>query len=84
MSSKITLRIASVISFVFAGGHVLGGRQFWSPIGESTVLAAMRTFTFDAQDVSRTYLDFYFGFGLTLWAYLIGGAPLLQSIAPKR
>jgi hypothetical protein len=34
MTTSLLLRIASVISLVFAPGHTLGGLQKWSPMGE--------------------------------------------------
>jgi hypothetical protein len=75
MNPFLLLRIASILSLLFATGHTSGGINLWSPAGETEVLRAMRSFHFDAMDVSRTYLDFYLGFGLTISVYL-----LLQSV----
>ena len=75
MTTARLLRIASVISLLFAAGHTLGGSDAWSPLGETEVLKSMRSFRFDVFGVSRTYLDFYLGFGFTLSVYL-----LLQAI----
>jgi hypothetical protein len=36
MSTSLLLRIASVISVLFAAGHTLGGRKAWSPQGGET------------------------------------------------
>jgi hypothetical protein len=81
MSTALLLRIAAVISLLFAAGHTLGGSQLWSPLGETEVLKAMRTFRFETSGVSRTYLDFYLGFGFTISVYLLLQAILLWQLA---
>ena len=77
MNASLLLRIASVISLVFAAGHSLGGRKYWSPQGKTEVLKAMRTVRFEVFGVSRTYLDFYLGFGLSLSVFLLLQAAVL-------
>jgi len=42
----------------------------------------MRTFRFEAFGVSRTYMDFYRGFGFTLSVYLLLQAVVLWQLAP--
>lgn len=81
MSTSLLLRIASVISFLFAAGHSLGGRKNWSPQGDNQVLDAMRTVRFNVFGVSRSYLDFYRGFGFTLGLFLLLQAVLLWQLA---
>ena len=66
---------------ILAAGHTLGGRDAWSPQGENPVLQAMRTEHFQVLGSSRTYLDFYLGFGFTLSAYLMLQAILLWQWA---
>jgi hypothetical protein len=63
MTTAILLRITSVISFLLAAGHTLGGWSSWSPVGDTDVLTSMRTFQFQTVGVTRSYLDFYRGFG---------------------
>ena len=75
MNAVLWLRISSIVSLLFAAGHALGGRKAWSPMGETAVLASMRTYQFTVGGVSRTYLDFYKGFG-----YCLSVAMLLQAI----
>jgi hypothetical protein len=75
MRVLLWLRISAIVSFVFAAGHTLGGFKSWSPVGETPVLAAMRTTQYDVQGASRTYLDFYRGFG-----YALSVSMLLQGI----
>ena len=75
MNAVLWLRISSIVSLLFAAGHTLGGRKAWSPMGETAVLASMRTAHFTVGGVSRTYLDFYKGFG-----YCLSVAMVLQAI----
>lgn len=75
------LRAASVLSVLLAAGHSAGGLKSWSPIGESDVLRAMRSFRMDAQGVQRSYLDFYLGFGWSMSVYLVLQAVLLWQMA---
>jgi hypothetical protein len=76
MKPSLPLRIASIVMLILAAGHTAGGLSFWSPAGETEVLRAMRSFRFDAMGVSRTYLDFYLGFGFTISVYA-----LMQAVA---
>ena len=43
--TTLFLRIASIISLLFATGHTLGGLKKWSPMGDNEVLRAMTTST---------------------------------------
>lgn len=81
MRAPILLRITAVITLLFAVGHTLGGIHSWSPGGATEVLNAMRTFHFDAEGASRTYLDFYRGFGFLLSTYMFLQSVLLWQIA---
>ena len=81
MKAPLLLRIASIITLLLAAGHTSGGLSFWSPAGETEVLRAMRSFHFDAGGVSRTYLDFYLGFGFIIGVYLLAQAVVLWQLA---
>jgi hypothetical protein len=81
MKAPILLRITAVVTLLFAAGHTLGGIHSWSPGGETEVLGAMRTFHFDAQGASRSYLDFYRGFGFLLSTYMLLQGVLLWQLA---
>jgi hypothetical protein len=81
LESSLFLRVASVLTLLFAVGHTLGGKDSWSPVGETDVLRAMRSFRFDAGGAERTYLDFYLGFGYTLGVFLVLQAVLLWQLA---
>jgi hypothetical protein len=81
MKTVLFLRSASVISFLFAAGHTLGGRKDWTFTGEVEVLQPMRTFQIQTMGVTRTYMDFYRGFGFTLSVYLLLQAVVLWQLA---
>jgi hypothetical protein len=66
MTSALWLRISSIVALLFAAGHTLGGLKCWSPMGENPVLSAMRDTRFQTMGVSRSYLDFYMGFGYSI------------------
>lgn len=80
MKPSLLLRITSIIGFSFAAGHTLGGTKSWSPMGENEVLRAMRSVHFAVEGVSRTYLDFYLGFGFILSVFLFLQAALLWQL----
>ena len=75
MTTTLWLRISAVISLLFTAGHTMGGLQRWSPMGDNAVLQAMSTVRFETMGASRTYLDFFMGFG---WS--ISVAMLLQTV----
>ena len=81
MKAQLLLRITAVITLLFAVGHTLGGIHSWSPAGGTEVLNAMRTFHFDAEGASRSYLDFYRGFGFLLSTYMVLQGVLLWQTA---
>jgi hypothetical protein len=81
MGTTIALRIASILSLLTAAGHTLGGRSSWSPVGENDTLRDMRSFHMQVFGVSRTYHDFFMGFGLSLSIYLLLQAVVLWLLA---
>ncbi len=80
-SATFWLRASSLLSLLFALGHTMGALKAWSPVGETDVLRAMARFHFDTEGVSRTYLDFYLGFGFLLGVYLFLQAFVLWQLA---
>src|SRR5215470_11145860 len=85
MTTAILLRIASVISLLFTAGHSLGGLRQWSPMGENEVLKAMTAVRFETMGVSRSYLDFFMGFGWSISvAMLMQTAQLWQMASLAR
>ena len=73
--------VCLLIALLFAAGHTLGGFKYWSPMGENPVLKSMREIHFDTMGVSRSYLDFYMGFGYSLTAAQVMQAALLWQLA---
>lgn len=65
MSSRMLLRIAAVIYALFALGHTMGAMFGDTHRGprQAELFAAMRAYTFDVQGITRSYWDFYRGFG---------------------
>jgi hypothetical protein len=81
VTTTLLLRIASVISLVFMGGHTMGGLQKWSPMGDNAVFKAMRDVRFDTMGVNRSYLDFFMGFGWSLSIFMLMQTIVLWQLA---
>src|SRR5215831_308002 len=81
MTTPLWLRIASVISFLFTAGHTMGGLKHWSPMGDNEVLRQMTDVRFDTMGASRTYLDFFMGFGWSLSIVMLLQTVLLWQLA---
>ena len=81
MTTALLLRIASVVSLVFTAGHTLGGFRKWSPMGDNEVLRAMTAVRFETRGASRSYLDFFMGFGWSLSVALLLQTILLWQLA---
>jgi len=81
MTATLLLKIASGISLLFAIGHSLGGTKQWSPMGENEVLTSMATVRFDVMGTSRSYLDFFTGFGWSLSVFLLLQSALLWQLS---
>ncbi len=81
MTRTLLLRIASVISLLFTAGHSMGGLKKWSPMGENEVLRSMATVHFDTMGVSRSYLDFFRGFGWSISIAMLLQTALLWQMA---
>jgi hypothetical protein len=69
------------VSLLFTAGHTLGGRSSWSPVGENEVLVSMRAVHFHFQTLSRSFLDFYRGFGYSLGVFLVLQGIVLWQLA---
>ena len=81
MTTTLLLRIASVISLLFAAGHTMGGLKQWSPMGENEVLKQMTTVRFETMGADRSYLDFYMGFGWSISVAMLLQTALLWQMA---
>jgi hypothetical protein len=75
------LRAASVLTLLLAAGHTLG--MPWTPDRTergAALVAALRAHTFEVMRSTRSYWDFYQGFGITIGVALLALAILLWQI----
>jgi hypothetical protein len=82
MTARRLLRFAAILSLLYALGHSAGFP--WTPsmgVGADTVVRGMRSVRFDVFGTSRTYWDFYQGFGLTLSVLQLLGSVVLWLLA---
>ena len=82
MKPSVLLRIAAIINLLYCAAHTAGIP--WTPArgpAELAVLDAMRTQSFQAGGFTRTYWEFYFGFGVAISAYLLVQAVALWQLA---
>jgi hypothetical protein len=80
MSASILYRIASVLLVLFAAGHQLGFRRTKPAWGVDAVVASMQTTRFDVDGFSRTYWDFFSGFGFFVTVLLLFAAVLCWQL----
>jgi len=73
-------RIAAVLILLFAIGHTIGFRQVDPKWGADPVLSSMRSIHFDIQGFSRSYWDFFVGFGLFVTVFLLLAAVLTWQL----
>jgi hypothetical protein len=74
-------RIAAVLMLLFDVGHTVGFRQSDPKWGVDTLISSMRSIHFDCQGFSRTYWDFYVGFGLFVTVLLLFAAVLAWQLS---
>jgi hypothetical protein len=71
MRTAIFLRIASVLTFIHAALHTIGGVFGGAAPGvEQATVAVMKANEFPVMGVMRSYGDFYLGFGLIVSVFL--------------
>lgn len=90
MKATVFYRIGAVLMLLFDVGHTIG--YPWSDPKWGVDLGAIRSTHFEVFGFSRTYWDFYLGFGLTvsvllllaaILAWQLGGLPA-QALAQMR
>jgi len=69
MKASVFYRIAAVLMLLFDVGHTAGFP--WSDPKWGVDLGSMRSIHFDILGFSRTYWDFYLGFGLFVTVFLL-------------
>jgi hypothetical protein len=73
---SILYRIASVLLVLFGLGHQLGFRRVDPSWGVDSALGALKTIEFRVQGMTRTYWDFFSGFGFFVTVLLFFAAIL--------
>ena len=76
MKTSTLLRVAGVLMFLYFVGHTAGAP--WTPgegASDMAVVEAMKDDHFAVVGVSRSYWDFYFGFGL-----IVSVMQLMQAV----
>ena len=84
LNTRVLDRIAAVLILLFDVGH--SASLPWSDPGWKVDLGPMRSSRFDVLGFSRTYWDFYVGFGLFVSLFLLLAAILawqLGSLPPQ-
>jgi hypothetical protein len=76
----IFYRIASVLLLLFAALHTFGFRQTDPQWGVGSLISLMRSIHFDIMGTSRTYWDFFVGFGLFFTIFLVFTAVLVWQL----
>jgi hypothetical protein len=64
MKASVLYRITSILLVLFAIGHTLGFRRVDPRWGVDSLVEQLRSTHFSVQGFSRTYWDFFTGFGL--------------------
>lgn len=80
MKAAIMFRIASVLIALFALGHTLGFRQVDPQWKINSILESLQKTSFVTQGFTRTYWDFYVGFGLFCSVFLLFTAIVAWSL----
>ena len=79
MKASLLFRVASVLLVLFAVGHTLGFRRVDPRWGVDSLMNQLRSTHFNVQGFSRTYWDFFTGFGhfchdpFALYGYCLPG-----------
>jgi hypothetical protein len=83
-SPSFFLRVAAVLSLLHCLGHTIGGVfSADAPLGtkEGAVVAAMKSNQFDVMGATRSYWDFFIGYGLTISVFALVQAVVLWQLA---
>lgn len=80
MKPSVFYRIAAVLLLLWTIGHTLGFRQSDPKWGVDALIASMQSIRFDTQGFSRSYWDFFVGFGLFVSVFLFFTAVLTWQL----
>lgn len=83
MKASVLLRIAAVLTLIHSILHTIGGVFGKTPPGPASIAkAAMQANSFQTFGVTRTFWQFYAGFGIALTIFLTAEAIVLWQLAP--
>jgi hypothetical protein len=71
LKASTLYRIAAVVILLFDIGHTIGFLQHDPSWGVDSLLASMKTIHFGIQGFSRSYWEFFVGFGLFVTVFLL-------------
>jgi hypothetical protein len=74
LKASVFYRISSILLVLFAAAHTLGFRQVDPRWGVRAIVDGMQSTRFDVQGFSRSYWDFFVGFGLFVSVLLLFAA----------
>ena len=74
MKASTLYRIAAVVILVFDIGHTIGFLQHDPSWGVDSLLASMKSTHFNIQGFTRSYWEFFVGFGLFVTVFLLFAA----------
>ncbi len=80
MKARVFYRISSILLLLFAAAHTFGFRQTDPQWGVDSLIGSMKSIRFDVQGFSRSYWDFYVGFGLFVSVLLVFAAILAWQL----
>ncbi len=81
MKPSVIFRASAVILVLFALGHTLGFRKTLPEWKVDSVVESMKQVHFQAQGFTRSYYDFYEGFGYSVTVYMLMAAVWLWILA---
>ena len=84
MNPRLLLRTAAVVALLLGVGHSLGAP--WTPVlgpAERVVIDAMKSDQFAVMGDTRSYWNFYVGFGWSISVYLVAQAIVLWQLAAQ-
>ena len=80
LKASLFYRIAAVLILLFAVGHTVGFLQADPSWGVDSLLSSMKSIHFNLQGFSRSYWDFFVGFGFFVTVFLLFAAVLAWQL----
>jgi len=80
LSASLFYRIAAVLILLFDVGHTIGFLQHDPEWKVDSLLGSMKSIRFDIQGFSRSYWDFFVGFGLFVTVFLLLSAVVVWQL----